>query len=224
MLRRYKRFLADVELLSGAQLTVHCANPGSMKSCLQEGGRVWLTRSDSPTRKLTHTWQVAELDGELVFVNPALANAIVGEGIRAGHIRELAGYDLLRSEVPVSAKSRIDFVLHGAHRCYVEVKNVTLNLGNGRSAFPDAVTTRGTRHLQELEALARAGHRAVLFFCVSRSWAASVEPAREIDPVYGRALDQAVAAGVEVVAYRCAIAVQEPDQGVRLAESVRVLV
>lgn len=216
-LRRYKRFFADFELSDGAVVTAHCANPGSMRTCLVEGAVCWLTASDDPKRKLRFTWQVAEIDGERVFVNPALANDVVVAGIRRGAVPELSDYSLVEREVRVGQGSRIDLVLSGpATKCYVEVKNATMAAGARAAAFPDSVTLRGTKHLRDLMRLKAEGHRALLFFCVSRDQALSVEPADQIDPVYGTTLRQAVAAGVEVLAYCCGIT----EQGVSLARRV----
>jgi sugar fermentation stimulation protein A len=200
---RYQRFLADVRLDDGRVVTCHCANPGSMKTCLQQGAPVWLSRADSPHRKLPWTWEWTEIDGVRIFVNPSRANAVVIAAVKSGAIAELAGYSVLRREVPYAQRSRIDFLLDGPSPCYVEVKNVTLDLGGGRAAFPDSVTKRGLKHLVDLQGVVRGGGRAVLFFCVGRDDARSVEPAEAIDPAYAAELRRAVAGGVEVMAYRC---------------------
>lgn len=217
-LRRYKRFLADFRLDDGTLLTAHCPNPGSMKSCLAPGSRAWLTKSNNPQRKLAYTWQLAEVSKSLIFVNPSLANDVVVDAIRAGRIRELGRYERLQREVRLHTGSRIDIVLHGQQTTYVEVKNVTLELERGRCAFPDSVTARGARHLRELLRLAQEGHRCVLFYCVGRQTALSVEPADAIDPMYGRALREAVRGGVRVIAYRCRFG----RQGVDLEHEVEV--
>lgn len=199
--KRYKRFLADVRLDSGEVVTAHCANPGSMKSVLDPPPRVWLSRA-RPGRKLPYTWEVAEREEGRIYVNPVAANRLVVEALEGGRIPELLGYDLLQTEVRYGERSRIDILLTGAPgRAYVEVKNVTLSLGEGRAAFPDSVTTRGTKHLLELVRVVEQGHRGVLFFCVSRTDARQVEPAEAIDPTYAQTLRDAVARGVEVVAY-----------------------
>lgn len=216
-LRRYQRFFADFELADGTLATAHCANPGSMKTCLVEGANCWLTTSDNPKRKLRYTWQVVELDGEKVFVNPALANDVVVAAIREGAVTEFSDYSLVEREVRVSENTRIDLVLKGpAPTCFVEVKCATMAGGPQQALFPDAVTLRGTRHLRELMQLRASGLRAMLFFCVSREHALTVAPADHIDPRYGAALREAVAAGVEVLAYTCDIS----HQGVRLARRV----
>lgn len=201
LLKRYKRFLADVLLDSGEQVIAHCANPGSMKSLLEPVPRVWLSRA-RPGRKLAYTWEVAEYEDALVYVNPVGANRVVLQAIETGAIEELCGYDIVQPEVKYGEKSRIDFLLTGSPgRAYVEVKSATLTLGEGRAAFPDSVTTRGTKHLEELSEICRAGDRAVLLFAVNRTDARSVEAATLIDPVYSRALFEAHQAGVEVIAY-----------------------
>ncbi len=217
--RRYQRFFADVRLPDGSRVTAHCANPGSMKSCWSEQGRVWLSDSNDPRRKLRLTWELSEAGGARIFVNPLAANRVVHEALVRGAVTELRGYTGLRREVRFGARTRFDFMLEqGSARCFVEVKNVTLGLGHGRAAFPDSVTERGARHLQELIRAVEDGHRAVLLFCVSRSDARSAEPASEIDPNYARWLTRARDAGVEVLAYKCRIT----QRGVWLRQSLPV--
>lgn len=205
LLRRYKRFLADIELASGEQMTIHCPNTGSMLNCMKEGGKVWFSRSDDPKRKLPGTWEISETpQGRLACVNTGRANAIVEEALRAGVIRELAGFSALRREVPYGEeRSRIDFQLSfDSGPAYVEVKSVTLGFdGSTIAAFPDAVTQRGAKHLRELAALARQGVRAVQLYCVNLSGIEAVRPAEEVDPGYAIALRAAVQEGVEVLAY-----------------------
>lgn len=218
--RRYKRFFADVRLSDGSLVTAHCPSPGSMKSCLVEQGRVWLSDSNDPRRKLRMTWELAEASGARVFVNPLSANRVVHEALARGGVAELSGYTNLRREVRFGAHTRFDFLLEqGDARCFVEVKNVTLGLGHGRAAFPDSVTERGARHLSELINAVATGHRAVLLFCVSRSDARSAEPAADIDPNYARWLTRAHRAGVAVLAYKCRIT----QQGVWLDRSLPVV-
>ncbi|MCY1423762.1 Sugar fermentation stimulation protein A [compost metagenome] len=205
LLKRYKRFLADIETTSGELLTIHCPNTGSMLNCMSEGCRVWFSRSNDPKRKLPGTWEIAETpQGRLACVNTARANALVEEALQAGVIAELAGFDTLKREVAYGLEnSRADFRLDfPAGPVFVEVKSVTLGFdGTPVAAFPDAVTLRGSKHLRELAALARQGVRAVQLYCVNLSGIEAVRAADEIDPAYAAALREAVAAGVEVLAY-----------------------
>ena len=207
LVRRYKRFLADVELASGEVVTAHTANPGRMIGLCAPGGVVHLTRHDDPKRKLKYTWRLVEVGGRLVGVDPNLANGLVREALDAGRIPELAGYPQLRPEVRYGQRSsRIDFLLSGDGRppCYVEVKNVTLLEGRA-GLFPDAVTARGLKHLRELEDVVREGGRGVLLFVVQRPEPAFVAPADAIDPAYGEGFRAALAAGVEALAYQAEV-------------------
>lgn len=211
LLRRYKRFLADIETATGELLTIHCPNTGSMKNCWAESTPCWYSDSANPKRKYRHTLEVTTTpESALAGVNTGRANALVEEAITSGVIGELQGYETLRREVRYGEEnSRIDLLLSGAQGdCYVEVKNVTLAEG-ARGLFPDAVSARGAKHLRELQKLAEGGVRAVLFYCVQHSAIETVEAAREIDPAYAAALDDAVAAGVEVIAYRAVIGAGE---------------
>ena len=205
LIRRYKRFLADVILETGQQVTVHTPNTGTMLGCAEPGSRVWLQDSGNPARKYPLGWELSTAQvGTLIGVNTHLANQLVQEGIETGTIVELQGYASLRREVRYGDEgSRIDLLLQHAARpaCYVEVKNVTLLRDAGVAAFPDAVSQRGSKHLRELTGLVRQGYRAVLLFCVQRADAEKVEPARDIDPVYADTLADAVDQGVEVLAY-----------------------
>ncbi|WP_047289245.1 DNA/RNA nuclease SfsA [Pseudomonas protegens] len=205
LLRRYKRFLADIETTTGELLTIHCPNTGSMLNCMVEGGQVWFSRSNDPKRKLPGTWEISETpQGRLACVNTGRANGLVEEALRAGLISELNGFIGLKREVPYGQEnSRIDFRLdYPDGPAYVEVKSVTLGFdGTPVAAFPDAVTQRGAKHLRELASLAREGVRAVQLYCVNLSGIDAVRPAQEIDPGYAAALREARAAGVEVLAY-----------------------
>lgn len=206
LIKRYKRFLADVTLDDGRVVTAHCPNTGSMLGCKAPDSRVWLTHSEDPKRKLKYTWELVEVAPEtLALINTSRPNHQVRAAIEAGRIDALAGYSKLRSEVRYgSEKSRIDLHLSGhadQPDAWVEVKNVTLGEG-GRGYFPDAVTTRGQKHLRELMAQAAAGDRAVLFFCVNHTGVESVAPADHIDPEYGRLLREAAQNGVEILAWR----------------------
>ncbi|MCP5017477.1 MAG: DNA/RNA nuclease SfsA [Ketobacter sp.] len=205
LIKRYKRFLADITLADGSQLTVHCPNTGSMKNCAEPGSAVWLSDSGNPKRKYRYTWEMVSVgDGAVAGINTGRANGLVKEAILSGRIAELAGYDKLRSEVKYGDEnSRIDLLLERAgEQCYVEVKSLTLGEGEV-GYFPDAVTERGRKHLRELEAMVGQGHRAVLFFCVQNNGVKMAKPADHIDPKYGQALRQAHAAGVEVMAWQC---------------------
>ncbi len=224
LVKRYKRFLADVVIATGETVTVHCANPGGMLGLTAPGARVWLSRSDNAKRKLPHSWELIEVDlgsgTELVGINTAHPNALAAEAIGAGAIPELAGYDRIRREVRYGKNSRVDFLLESELRppCYVEVKNVHLMRVPELAEFPDAVTKRGTKHLAELAAMVRAGSRAVMLFLVQIGSAEKFKIARDIDPAYGTAFDAAREAGVEAFAYRCAISCE----GIAVAERIAI--
>jgi sugar fermentation stimulation protein A len=210
LIRRYKRFLADIRLEDGSEITAHCPNPGSMLRVGVPGRPVAVSRSDNPKRKLAYTWEMIDLDGSWVGVHTGRTNALVEEALRAGHVAELAGFAKLRREVPHGA-SRLDFRLtfDGAPDCYVEVKNVTLTSEHTderrRAIFPDSVTLRGQKHLRELIGLVRAGRRAVMLFLVNRDDCDEFGPADEIDPVYGTLLREAANKGVELLAYTATV-------------------
>lgn len=208
LVRRYQRFLADVELEDGSLVTAHTPNTGAMMGCSTPGSRVWLTDTGNPARKYPLSWELVETAPDiLVGINTTLPNRLVREGIENGAIPELAGYARIRTEVAYGREnSRIDLLLEDGARgaCYVEVKNVTL-AEHGVGLFPDAVSRRGTRHLRELEQMTALGHRAVIFYCAQRCDVREVRPADVIDPEYGAALRRAVANGVEALAYRARI-------------------
>lgn len=203
--RRYKRFLSDVRLDSGEAVVAHCPNPGSMMGLAEPGMTVWLSPARNPARKLRYSWELVEAPGGLVGINTGRANALVAEALAAARIPELAGWDERRAEVRYGRNSRIDFLLTGAGRkpCYLEVKSVTLRRGGRAAEFPDAVTARGAKHLEELAAVAEAGDRAVLLFLVQRPDCDHVAVAEDIDPAYAAALEGAIARGVEVLCYAC---------------------
>jgi sugar fermentation stimulation protein A len=211
LIKRYKRFLADVVLPSGEEITAHVANPGAMIGLAAPGSRVWLSRSANAKRKLPYSWELVEVDlgagPELIGINTAHPNLLVAEAIAANAIPELAGYAVTRREVKYGKNSRIDFLLETPSRrpCYVEVKNVHLMRHAGLAEFPDSVTARGAKHLDELATVAAAGARAVMLFLIQIGSAARFALARDIDPAYGAAFDRARAAGVEAIAYRCVI-------------------
>ena len=211
LVKRYKRFLADVVLPSGETVTVHCANPGSMIGLNVLGARVWLSKSANRNRKLEHSWELIEVDlgggVELIGINTSHPNTLAGEAIVAGFIPELAGYAVLRREVKYGKNSRVDFLLEAPARppCYVEIKNVHLMRQPRLAEFPDAVTRRGAKHLEELADVAAAGGRAVMLFLVQIGSAERFTLARDIDPGFAKAFEAARAAGVEAIARRCRI-------------------
>ena len=212
LLRRYKRFLADVQLSNGSEITLHCPNTGSMRNCLYPGETVWFSTSDNPKRKYAHTWELMTTpNGSLIGIHSSQANALAEDAINKGIISELTGYDSLSREVKYGDEnSRIDILLQAAQKpaCYIEVKSCTL-LEDGQGYFPDAVSLRGQKHLRELMHMVSLGHRAVLLFVVQHSEITCVAPAAHIDPEYAKLLKVAVLAGVEVLAYRCEISPTE---------------
>lgn len=212
LIKRYKRFMADVELDDGTQMTLYCPNTGSMKNCLYPEHRIWYSDSGNSKRKYPCTWELAEIpvffDGEerisMAGLNTGRANALVEELLLSGRVSELSGYRTIRREVRYGEEnSRIDLLLQqdGRPDCYVEVKSVTLAMGDGLGLFPDAVTSRGAKHLRELTRIVADGQRSVLFFCVQHTGIYYVSAAKEIDPVYVEELQKAVEAGVEVMAW-----------------------
>ena len=219
---RYKRFLADIETDSGERLTIHCPNTGSMLNCMMPGGRIWFSRSNDPKRKLPGTWEISETpQGRFACINTGRANTLVEEALRTGVITELTGFTALKREVAYGQeKSRVDFRLeYPDGYVYLEVKSVTLGFDESAvAAFPDAVTQRGARHLRELAALARDGVRSVLLYCVNLTGIEAVRPALEIDPAYALALQDAIDAGVEILAY----GVQLDSEEIRIDRRLQV--
>ena len=206
LLRRYKRFLADVELADGEVITVHCPNTGAMTGCAEPGARVWLSTSAVKTRKYPHTWELVETGEGLACIHSAKANRVVHEAIAAGRVSGFERYPDIRTEVKYGQGSRADLLLEGAcGRVFVEVKSVTLCRPGGVGAFPDAVSERGRKHLRELQSVRQAGTDAVLFFCVFHTGIESVCAAGDIDPRYRDALAEAMAAGVKVLAWRAEV-------------------
>lgn len=215
LIKRYKRFLADVKLDDGTTITCTCPNTGSMLGLTGPGAIVWLSQSDSPTRKYRHTWEMIENDAgagpTLVGINTVHPNKIVAQAIEAGRMAPLKGYQSLKREQKYGANSRIDILLEDdtKGRAYVEIKNVHLMRQAGLAEFPDSVTERGAKHLAELAEMARAGHRAVMVYLVQRADANALSLAADIDPGYAHAFTSAAAAGVEALAYRCRLT---PDE------------
>lgn len=217
LLRRYKRFLADVELPDGSVITVHCPNTGAMTGCAEPGSRVWLSTSSSKTRKYPHTWELVATATGLACIHSARANQVVREALEAGLIPGLAAYPELRSEVRYGQGSRADFVLQGAAgRVYVEVKCVTLCRPGGQGVFPDAVSVRGRKHLEELQAVLAPDTRALMIFCVFHTGIETVSVAGDIDPGYRSTLEAAMAAGVEVLAWGTRVTSRALEPGLAL--------
>lgn len=212
LLRRYKRFLADVVLDgTGEEVTAHCANPGAMLGLKDEGARVFLSQSDNPKRKLKYSWEIVEADGAFVGINTAHPNRLVEEALHAGLIPELAGFAGLRREVKYGRNSRIDILLEDetGGATYVEVKNVHLMRTPGLAEFPDSVTARGAKHLDEMADMVDQGARAAMVYLVQRPDCERLSLARDIDPAYGAAFDAARRRGVEAYAIGCRVTPQE---------------
>ncbi|GLT18444.1 sugar fermentation stimulation protein [Vibrio zhanjiangensis] len=207
LIKRYKRFLADVRLANESEMTIHCANTGSMTGCANVGDTIWYSTSDNPKRKYPHSWELTHTEhGDTICVNTARANQLAVEAIDAGIISELVGYEQLKTEVRYGEEnSRIDILLISSQQpnCYIEVKSVTLldEVHQGQGYFPDAVTTRGQKHLRELTKMVQNGYRAVLLFTVLHSGIEKVSPAHHIDPQYSKLLKNAQEQGVEILCY-----------------------
>ena len=219
LLRRYKRFLADMATPDGT-VTAHCPNSGSMMGLSAPGTRCWLEPVAGRGRKLPFAWRLVELDGgHWAGIDATLPNRVVGEALRAGRIAALAGWRDWRAEVAYGTRSRVDFLADGpAGRVFVEVKNVHLRRSDDVAEFPDCVTVRGARHLAELSAMAAAGHRAVLVYLIQRTDCARLRLAGDLDPGYARAARSAAAAGVTFLAYGSAIS----PRGVALGGQIPV--
>lgn len=215
LVQRYKRFLADVVLDTGEAVTATCPNTGSMMGLVTPGSRVWLSQSDSPTRKYRHTWEMVEADlgkgPHLVGINTNHPNKLVAEAIEGGLVKGLKDYPTLRREVKYGKNSRIDILLECATKgnCYVEVKNVHMMRHAGFAEFPDSITERGAKHLVEMTDMVREGHRAVMIYLIQRGDAKSFSFAEDVDPVYVAAFKAATMAGVEAIALRCRVTPEE---------------
>jgi sugar fermentation stimulation protein A len=223
--RRYKRFLADVVFASGEMTTVHVSNPGAMTGLNKPYSQVWLSDSENPLRTLRYTWELVETDlgsgPELVGVNTIQPNLLVAEALQAGLIPELRDYPTIRREVKYGVNSRADFVLEDGRRphCYLEIKNVHLMRKPQLAEFPDSVTARGAKHLDELAAMAMQGARAVLLFVIQIPSATRFAVARDIDPTYAAAFDRARQKGVEMLAWRCRVS----TGGIEIVEPVPIV-
>ena len=203
LVSRYKRFFADVVMEDGTAVTAHCPNPGAMLGVNTPGLTVWLSKSNDPKRKLAHTLEFVEVGGAMVGVNTMHPNRLVAEALAADAIPELRGYATHRREAKYGEASRVDFLLEHPDRppCWLEIKNCHLSRTKGLAEFPDCVAARSSKHLRELEAMAAVGERAVVLFVVQRTDCESFRACAELDPKFAAALDQAAAAGVEVLVY-----------------------
>lgn len=217
LIKRYKRFLADVTLENGEEVTAHCANPGAMLGLKEPGSTVWLSPATNPKRKLKYSWELIETNDfnkkTLVGINTSLPNKLAEEAIQDGTIKELQGYETLRREVKYGQNSRIDILLDNPEcdekKCYVEIKNVHLLREKNLCEFPDSVTTRGAKHLKELSDMVAAGHRAVMLYLIQREDCNSFNLAADIDTAYNEAFQKAIDAGVEAIAYKCKLTTTE---------------
>ena len=222
LIRRYKRFLADVTLESdGREVTAHCPNPGAMLGLADEGMRVWLEPNDNPKKKLKFGWRLVEIDNAMAGIDTAVPNRVVGEALQEGKIAEVADYSGVKAEVKYGQNSRVDFLLteDGKPDLYLEVKNVHLRRKGNLAEFPDCVTARGAKHLDELSEMVRQGHRAVMFYLLQRTDCAEFALARDLDPDYGNAFDRARDAGVEAVCYDTKIS----TEGVSIGKAIPII-
>ncbi len=224
LIRRYKRFLADVLLDDGREITASCPNTGTMMGLCEPGARLWLSQWNSPTRKYAYCWELTQQnlgDGDqLVGINTGLPNKIVEEAVNAGTIAELAGYPSMRREVRYGVNSRIDILLErpAGELCYVEIKNVHLSRQSGLAEFPDCVSERAAKHLVELAEMVRIGHRAVMLYLIQRADAGRFQLAGDLDPAYASGFAKARKAGVEMLAYACDVT----TKGVTLARRIPI--
>ena len=222
LVRRYKRFLADVITKEGEQLTLHCPNTGSMTGCAVPDSRVYYSMSDNAKRKYPGTLEFVESDHGLVSVNTGRANTLVGEGLTNGYIKALHGYLEIKPEIKIpEGDGRFDFLASlGERRAYVEVKSVTLHIEGTQGAFPDSVSARARKHVNALVRRVEAGDRGILIFCAQHTGLGRIRPAHEIDPQYAQALKEAIAKGVEVLAYSCVTDLKTMALGAQLEFSL----
>ena len=226
LVKRYKRFFADIELIDGTIITAHCPNTGSMQGVLTPGNFVWVSKNDNPKRTLKYTWELVEVDGTYIGVNTQNPNRILENALKSGYIPVLSAYPTIKAEVKYGTEnSRIDYLLtdDDGNRCYVEVKNAhhsavenDVNVG----MFPDSKTTRGVKHLHELMRMVDEGHRAVLIYCLQRGDCESLRFGVEFDPVYAKTAVMALKHGVEMMPYSCAIT----QQGITLYKPLNLIV
>ena len=225
LIKRYKRFLADAELENGEVITAHCANPGSMLGVSEAGARIWLSKSNNPKRKLKYSWELIEVENgkkpSLVGINTSHPNKLVEEAILNEKISELKDYETLKREVKYGTNSRIDILLTDSQKtdCYVEVKNVHLLREKNLAEFPDSVTTRGAKHLNELSEMIKNGCRSVMVFLIQREDVKKFDIARDIDPNYDEAFKMAKKTGVEMLAYSCKIT----PQSIKVAKQIEIV-
>ncbi len=209
LIKRYKRFLADIILDSGETITAHVPNSGAMTSCIESNCPVWVTYHDNPKRKLKYTLELTQMKDYLICTNTGVANKIAIEAVNKGTIKELQGYSSLKPEQKYGQNSRIDILLENENeKCYVEIKSVSLRI-NDMLAFPDSVTTRGQKHLEELSDMVKLGHRAVMLYIIQRTDNAKFRLAHEIDTKYAQAFKKAKEIGVEVLVYQSYISQEE---------------
>lgn len=220
LLKRYKRFLADIKFETGEVTTAHCPNTGSMETCYQPGGKILVSPSDNPARKLKWTWELTKTPLGYIGVNTSRPNQLVVEAIHSGLIQSLKGYQDIKTEVAYGEqKSRIDILLSNPSKCFIEVKNATLlDIDRNLILFPDSVTTRGQKHLSELTLEVQKGHRAIIFFVVNRPDGHAFSIAKEIDPLYAKLMKNALDHGVEIMAWRT----KASEFGISLIEEVAI--
>lgn len=216
LIKRYKRFLADVTLPNGEEITIHCANTGAMTGCPTPGDTIWYSTSDNPKRKYPYSWELTQTaNGDFICINTLRANQLVAQALAEKHIPELSEYSVIKPEMKYgSENSRIDFFLSNSELpdCFIEVKSVTL-LENGHGFFPDAVTLRGQKHLRELSQIAKEGKRAILLFVALHTGIHVASAAAHIDKKYAQLLEEARQSGVEVLCYQADITVQQMALG-----------